>query len=778
MFNGDILTSITNNCSFNPFTCVTILTKSIFHFTFSKIHIIANSFFKKDPVILNSESAWHHNLSLMQSAGAKTTDSKLKNRIRFLAVNYLNKIAPLMPTVARMIGWSFFESAFQVSPYSPYQYHRSFFRYRPEMSSSINQRFALGNKSPLVLTDTDQFAHFLPLKFVVLNRENRKEWDSLILKAMKKNAEVLFDFSQDFGNTILTEHHKEKENAFCTHFNQIKSEINEVIHSTNEEKLVKEFLKRKSTAISRIKFECNGEWIGGMKILPLFMELNPKSIVKTHPALAYHFIEETGIALGAIRLRRLLPEAFPLPNSSAKVNGFFSQKHFENSDDVIKAADFKKLLEHPNKPHVAILGKSFLDMLKGLILKINSPTWKELNQDPATRDILQTVLYKTIGHLKNAEAFIEDDNQFIQAIELAHAELATLLELIAPYKPEDLSSIYLKQLNGIPASLMPYLKGGLSKTAETVFAELNVAVSAQNPNPVCTSSESLYFEHAQLLGNNQKLESALKDVQIGKIDLYACTFNPSIESDFNNANYVQNDLVGDIEKILKEKPNTQHLTVAIDFTNDYFNSKKSQHLLERFKSEIHSGRLNFVFFGSGQKFDMLGIDHFYGSPFYMVNNGAKHWKAFDNLFTAEVHKTDLLSTQWFCLLYEFASKSTDEFRRLFFENNRNILQNVSPKLFSKNRNVSVSSVHEKAELTFIDVKIKGIFNRIIASLLVGFFHLHAIAYKVKASIRGSFGFVHPNATLIFSPKATTLRLHAGILRSDNRPIIRFLQNIA
>lgn len=241
----------------------------------------------------------------------------------------------------------------------------------------------------------------------------------------------------------------------------------------------------------------------------------------------------------------------------------------------------------------------------------------------------------------------------------------------------------------------------------------------------------------------------------------------------------QNDLIADIEKILNDKSNTLHLTVAIDFTNDYFNSEKSLRLLKHFESHIIDGQLNFVFFNSGQKFDMLGMDHFYGSPFYLINNGADHWKPFDKLFTEEVHKTDLLSTQWFCLLYEFAAESVDQFRRLFFQNNRDILQNVPEKLSpTVKRAITVSKVDEKAELTFIDVKVKGVFNKIIASLLVAYFQFHATACKVKASIRGSFGFLHPNVTLIFSPNSTTLRLHPGILSSDNQPIIKFLRNLA
>lgn len=761
-----------SNKSLNCFSFTTTLVSSFCHSTHSKLTNLVLYLLGKSPTIFNSEYAWHQNLALMQQAQSKTNDSTLKNRIRFLAVNYLNKIAPHMPSVARSISWIFFESAFQVSPFSPYQYHRAFFRYRPDISNSVNQRFALGNKSPLILTDTECFTHFFPLKFIVLNRENRLSWPSLIVKSMETEIEILFDFTQDFGNTILTEKDQGKEKAFCQHFDQIKNEVNAVIHSMDQEERVKAFLKQKSTSISRVRFDCNGASIGGMKVLPLFKDLDEKNVIKTHPTLAQEFVEETGIVLGAIQLRRLVPDVFPLPQHIVPLQSH-SKITYKTKEDFIKAVNYKKFAAS-DKPHVAILGKSFLNMINGLF-SISAEKWDEINKDPALGEILQNTLCKILSHLTKAEESIEDDNAYIQAIELAHAELATLLELSTPYQPEDFQQIYLNQLKIVPPGLRPYLKGGLSKSAETVFAEVNAAIKTLHSTPVCASSNWFYFEHSLLMKNNHQLKSSLKDAKLGKIDLYGCAFNPSVDSDDKNTNYVQHDLKADIEKILESSP---RLTVAIDTTNDYFNSQKTEQLLKHFESSIHEGRLNFVFFGSGQKFDMLGMDHFYGSPFYIINNGAGHWKPFDKLLTEEVHQTDNLSAQWFCLLYEFAAESVDAFRHQFFMNNRKILQNVPEKLFSKERRITVSRVDAQAELTYIDVKIKGIFNNVIASLLVAYFLFHAVVYKVKASIRGSFGFVHPNVTLIFSNDSTTLRLHAGILHSDNRPIIKFLENIA
>ncbi len=758
--------------NYNILSFVRAVTASLVHFTAAKVSDIASSLLRKSPTILQSESAWHQNLKLMNDAQTRTNDPSLTNRIRFLAVNYLNKIAPSVLISARIIGWKFFESAFQVSPFSPYQYHRAFYRYRPDLSSSVNQRFALGDKSPLILTDTDQFTQFFPLKFVVLNRSNLADWASLVSQAKKQDDELLFDFTDELRNTILTEGNREKEESFSAQFAEIKTELMTLGDL--------EYLKQKATAIARVKFECQGEMIGGIKILPLFHELSPKNIIKTHPTLAEYLVEQTGIALGAVQLRRLVPEAFPLPNGVPNASENNPHILFEDKEAFLKALRFKELRSHSTNSHVEVLGNSLLNMLHGLFENISQEQWDKIDREPALRQIFQTVLSNIIDHLTTAKTCLEDDNKFIQAIELAHAELAILLELSGPFGPDDFQSIYLKQLLIIPESLRPHLKGGLGKTAETVFALTNVAAREINGSRPIVSAwcDDFYFEHACFLGTHKKLESVLQDQTIDHVDLYGCTFNPSIETTLKTVPYIQRNLIADIEKILRDKPNTKHLTIALDFTNDYVNSLKTENLLAHFEPLIKEGRLNFVLFGSGQKFDQLGMDHFYGSPFFMINNGADHWKPFDALLTAEVNKTDRLSNQWFCLLYKSAATAVDGFRYLFFTNARSILRQTPEGLApAKKRNITVIPFDDKAEPTYVDVKIKGIFHVFKACLLIAYFYGHAVAENVKASVRGSFGFLHPNVTLIFADKHTTLRLHPGIVEQDNRAILNFLHSL-
>lgn len=122
----------------------------------------------------------------------------------------------------------------------------------------------------------------------------------------------------------------------------------------------------------------------------------------------------------------------------------------------------------------------------------------------------------------------------------------------------------------------------------------------------------------------------------------------------------------DIKRLLAEKPLTERLTVALDVTIDEVNSPHIQELLEEYCNDIKDGKLNFVFFESGQKFDMLGVDHFYGGVFWMVNNGGEQWRAFDKLKTSPAHETDPFTNQWFCLSNQCAAAQLDAYRTQIF----------------------------------------------------------------------------------------------------------------
>lgn len=234
----------------------------------------------------------------------------------------------------------------------------------------------------------------------------------------------------------------------------------------------------------------------------------------------------------------------------------------------------------------------------------------------------------------------------------------------------------------------------------------------------------------------------------------------------------------------RDKNNDPPLTVALDCTIDYINSNKVKNLLEEFKEEIQNGTLNFVFFKSGQKFDMFGMDNYYGAPFFMVNNSDPKWETFKAMSRSPGIQTDILSEQWFCLAYKYASEGLDDYRRLIFENSREILKNCPDSLRPKddllNQRITVSQVDDEMDVSSIDIKVRGGFHKLKALALMARFYLSCIKHGVKTYSRASFGFFHPNFIVIMIQNvkdSTTIRLSPGINPRENKFIIEFLNGL-
>lgn len=786
---------------------------------FFKIHhplSFSNLVIDRDRHHLNSERAWHINWALAQNAQEKTQDPILKNRIRFIGINYLNKVTPILSSALRAVSWNFFESLYQVSPFSNFQYYRTSLCMFAEYSEPINKSFALSQESPLILTDTVRFTQFLPFEFTVLDESNEEKWDSLITKTVqahlakftqnrtavwneKLELGILFDLTSLTQKLIQTNGNSQKEDEFKTKFNEIKTRINRCIdrsidtllkeNTSLDKNRLKLFIQKNTTCISRVEIEYNHNRFAGIKVLPLFFKVPINQLAARHLPLV-EFIERTGILIGAINLRKLIPEAFPVPDEKINVKissdmplpPFFKKKEEVFCCQIVKRLTEKfKSGDFDSQPHVAVLGQTTMQLLDGLFKEIKQADWDSLNENPATREILQTALIQIKHHLASAEHEIQDYSHFSQAIELVHAEIATLLELFNPFQPEDFGPIYANQLRIIPETLKPFVQAGLGKTAVTVFAGINAIAASINPCMQAIFSKGFYYEQANFMGPHRTFKAALEDPNIKKIDLYTCSFNPNLDADLQADVYTQRDVIADIRELFLKKPETDCLTVAVDTTMDYFNSHKHHQLLATFENEIKQGKLNFIFSRSGQKFDLLGMDNYYGSPFYMVNNGAEHWSRFKDLMTEEVYQTDKLSLQWFCLVNRYASQQIDQYRYLIFDNTRTILSNLPESLKPDRihpKKTKVATIDGKVEQCFIDFKIHGWFHFAKASLAIAYFYKLCVDHRVKSFIRASFGFYHPNTTLIFGKESTSLRLHPGINPEENKVILQFLHNLS
>lgn len=437
-----------------------------------------------------------------------------------------------------------------------------------------------------------------------------------------------------------------------------------------------------------------------------------------------------------------------------------------------------------DKPQIAILGKATANTFAGLLAEISKKKWEELNRNPETRMILQQSLFRAMQHFASARSSKNDFNTFALKMELAQCEIATILAITSPFKDADFQKIYIDRLTVIPEQFRDHAKAGVAKSAMNVFAGVNAAVYEMNPSLERAHCEGAYFEQVAFLGKNRTTQEVLSNPEVKSVDLYVGEFNHNIDIHMKHHHYSQGAVCEDIKQILEQKKDTEHLTVAIDVTVDLVNSPDVQALLEdeTLSKEIQSGRLNVVFFRSGQKFDMLGFDNYYGAPFWMVNNGKEQWKGFDRLMTSPAHKTDSLSMQWLCLVNKYAPQSLDDYRNRIFANARNILDRV-PEDFTLGGKyaevVRISTVDNAMQPNFIDLKILHPKCGPIGSKMKTQLAKRFKDAGVKIHQRGSFGFYHVNWNTIaaFHDDAgpRNIRINPGLNIAENQIILDFIR---
>ncbi|CCB87099.1 putative uncharacterized protein [Parachlamydia acanthamoebae UV-7] len=783
-----------------------------------------------------SQNAWLLNLALLKAAAdsGELTEEQ-KKQIQFLASNYLSKTAPIhlktMRTFFRKLGPLFQVSGTKIN--HDY-YHRFSLHKLIHFGESANHKLAYRSDSPLILTDTVEFQHLLPLKFCVIEKQHPGS-DSILTelaqhfrtegkKALKSplSHPFLFDLTSTLGQNIETAGNKQKEALFKKEFGAFKSELNTAITQAvdslilqkpeltrQRSKLIK-FVKKNSTCICRIQTEN----ISGIKVLPLFSKIKGSRVFKVHHSLA-DFIISTGIGMGAVSLRRemqnILDQHKNVHYAVNPKNASPSVRFYPKIKTFTEAAFYQRFsalfgssppaqepqmgisIENFNlrkdeiafQPHKFIMGKATMDLLTGLFNQIEDAQWEELHNNPVYSQIIQASLFKIRESLATAELHLDNFNEFAQQIELIHAELATLLEIFRPYQTDAFSEIFKEALRPtIPENLHQYVNAGLGKTSVNICAGINEAIRRINPKPHCTYSKGFYFEQAAFVGYENQFEKVLEDDSCPPVDLYFGQFNPNIEIASDFVAYERRDIAKDIHALIDNGKAASQLTVAIDCTIDKYDSENVHGILQEFEKEIENGRLNFVFFRSGQKFDMLGMDGYFGAPFYTVNDGSEKWESFNSLSTQKVHQTDILSHQWFCLANQYATTSLAQYRELIFKNTREILDHVPEKFRPSNpinpkQRIRINTATHNMDACFIDVKVSGLNHKARSIKVLGRFYKKMISKGIKLQTRATFGLYHPNALIISVNEvedSTTIRLHPGINPEENAAFIEYFRS--
>lgn len=760
---------------------------------------------------------WEINFALLYSAYQRTDHEPTKRTIRFLMTNYLQKAAYLNAECKFPIeDAEAFENILQIGQMTlGGQYHRGAFNHQ-SMIFLLHQQKNIGDSEKnqhLIALDTTQIQELCPLSFITTpSILKRNEIVSILVEQFKKNlaefpkenfpCPVLIDITDIMGESILTnedpvriKRYNEKKEAVRAALNDVfKKAANSLKMQYPDRKDIQEYvhdyLKMNTAVVCRAKIS---EEIGILLINSLFKPEdfdhqtwngNLDTLCARENFICEYiqeWVEHTGLSIGAISFRKAAAELLPDLNLLVGLGrgqmvdyvppGKTDVTLFETPEKILNSSVFNLLMEMSDGtlgnvgPAQQLLSSATEKMMVTLLRKIPVNVWAEKQEDPMIREITQNAMVRLLHHLATATHHRENFRKFAQAIDRAHAEMAAILTLYMPFEPTSFEYHYRKFLEPLfPKSIEPTTVG-LAKTAMTLFAGVNTAVMLNNPSAVRICGERCYYEVLEVLGKTKNLEESLKDPSIEKIDLYVQEFHHNIDIDPKYTHYKKGTIAEDIKAIFINKPETDALTVVIDATIDFTRSEDLRELFAEFKDEIRQGRLNFVVFRSGQKFDMLGLDNYYGAPFYIVNNGDKKWANFDRIKTEKVYQTDELSEQFFCWMGETGFEWIEEYKKLLFENQRKIMELVPEGLKPKaGRAICISSFEQGVLAPFFEIAIdstdklqEGHRLKLHEFIVRLFMEEDKLIFE-----RGSFGFHHPNLVWI-DPK---FRINPGLDPSE------------
>ncbi len=707
-------------------------------------------------------------------------------------------------------------------------YHRGVNSQIPIMSmidNDLHAKFGAGNReSNMLLTDTMNIQKLYSVAFKPAPPLSKQEESiQFLVEQFESNLAdfpgthmkfpILVDITDQIGQSVITEHDPKKIEDYKDKQTIAKDQINSIVFKSVEllrEKyperediatLAANYIKTNMAIVSRATIDQNLALIDLHETI--FSEEDFDKTGEIDPKYAFIFddmrsavrlerrhdlnikIEEwanhSAINVGAVHLRQLVANTSEDPGKMAQecygwsvdyaVRGQVDIFMYKNPDSFLQTNIFKTLKEMSLSKDKKIgqaqsfLAKATINMTATLLSKIRKEDWDAKQDDPIFRELTQTTLFRMSQHLANAIQQKNNASEFFKAMDCAHAELMTLLAIYTPFDPGSFEKTYGGYLKPLfPANLQPVV--GLAKSAMNVFAGVNAAVIEEKKDPIRVCIEHSYYEELECLRETRTLLQILEDPTVKKVDLYTTEFYHNIDIDPQHGVYSKGRVIDDIKQIFAKKPQTNQLTVAIDATIDLTQSEDIKELFSTFAKEIEEGKLNIVVFRSGQKFDMLGLDNYFGSPFYIVNNGDQKWKAFNALKTDEVFKTDPLSQQFFCLMTETGPQLVDEYKKQIFDNTRAILNLTPSSLKSKrSKDVFIAKFEKDVKTPFIDIKIgfedEGLSDDLRRWAQQRFMQLF-VEKKKLVYVRGSFGFPQPNITWI-PPK---MRINPGIDPSD------------
>ncbi|MBD1849107.1 hypothetical protein [Leptolyngbya sp. FACHB-711] len=496
-----------------------------------------------------------------------------------------------------------------------------------------------------------------------------------------------------------------------------------------------------------------------------------------------------------LQLTELATSDKPTPKVFSSFKDFTKHKTFQQFETLANTVNAP--------PYLKTLPTATVNLLRGLAAyNLDKGGIDKAMQDQELDEVLQTSYYRMLNAMASAvdsQAFLKTSANrptstqiseayinFLNQVEVIQQQIATLLSLVEPYSTDAFGDSIRARLTNPSDPIIPtnldkpgvQLKPSAMHCLASILSSVE-ALKKSNELNVCVVKDHYYesagavtasgtYSVSKFDGDTVRGSDGISTVPLdpstiqGKkpLDLYVCDFHHNISLGRNH--YQIENLQHHVDELYRNNLVADKFTVAIDCTIDFVNSKDVQAFLEHNKDRIASGKLNVVLFRSAQKFDMLGMDNYYGG--FTVNiNSHKAFADFNQRMETPEDQLKGTSLQGLSHIGVHASQDTDEYRKAIMDNTKRFYNALTPGMVWSPGTTSVMQVAKTDDpnAVFLDIKFPG--NTDAEDAFVDKLKEFATQEKLPLTGRASFGFATSNLNQIRGEK---IRLTPGLEGSE------------
>lgn len=740
---------------------------------------------------------------LLEKINDPTVDEETKKQLGFLILHSFSKVATIDPGVTESLGM-------QTTPLFPHdaRYHRSEENVILDQITNAFARELHLNNNEFFLTDSAFIQEAItrempqPIDLVIKDSSHFESViDYFLTEALSGNfpAEPVMvnisSFVEDAHSLPQVTHRLEeivtrKVKEFLDAHPEVEKEIL-IDKLISQFHLFSIFKHRNCSVIAIPQMSDHADIFRNSQDLPF------ASLKESHIKL-YHDIRllmvKGGFVLSPDQAKKAwlsvegssIFSKLPVHQSKLAMKGDKIPLHFQSISQFLREPIFNKFEELSNSanapPYVQILTQATKRLLDGLLqcsTKVNG--LHGLFRKKGIEELLQFSYFQIINAMNEAILRKDDLVQFNNQIEIIHQNIQNILEIAEPYEENECASAIIQKMTGGKNPLIPstlgepkvHLKASAMRGLSSVLSSIETQKQTKNLN-IAVLKDS-YYEVANVLKRsktsqvsvlNGDLFNLSKDDAIdeltGPIDLFVCEYHHNIST--KRREYSPENILGQVKEIFKRDLAAPQMTLLIDTTINLEMSDDIRILLAdpEIQESIIKGRLNVVFLRSAQKFDMLGMDNYYGGITTAINN-SQAFAGFNERMNDPDDQLRGLSYQGLTHLQRCCGTKIDDYRQAINDNTKRLYQSLPKEaVFQKGtKNPMQISAMKDDKLPFIDIKFPN--YPLLADNFDSLLQNYADLNRLLLTRRSSFGFVNTNFTVIIDEDGTKkFRLNPGL----------------